>query len=263
MPDLDAVLSSVRAQLALVDRRRVELDRQRADVERESAKLAAAVSVMEEHAALADRPSSSDESADSPPLADGILDAVVKGSARSRRDLIRLFRPLGVNTNTLDSAILRLKKRGLLQGPGKRLVPVGQPLAPTSAGRSQETAAGSDAGPSSADLLPLPVRDDSGQAGVLGAASVHQDPDPGPLPDPADEIPLTVRVLEAVATLGACTRAVLVKHFASHGVRPAALDTALAGLRRRGKLEWRAGGVMVVSGSDAQSLPVDTVSHGS
>lgn len=268
MRDLDAVLSSVRAQLALVDRRRVELDRQRADVERDYAKLAAAVSVMEEHAALAARPSSSDESADSPPLAERILDAVVKGSARSRRDLIRLFRP-GVNTNTLDSAILRLKKRGLLQGPGKHLVSVGQPPAPASAGRSPETASRSVADPSPVDLMPLPVRDDRGQAGVLPTASVHQAPArgpvPGPLPAPADEIPLTVRVLEAVSTLEGCTRAVLVKHFAAHGVKPASVDAAMAGLRKRAKIERRAGGVMVVSGADAQSqsLPVDAVSHGS
>ena len=263
MPDLQVVLSSVRAQLELADRRRVELDRQRADVERQHARLSAALSVLEEHAALADRSSSSDQSADSPPLAERMLDAVVKGSARSRGDLIRLFRPLGVNANTLDSAILRLKKRGLIQRQGKQLVPVAQPLEPATAGRSPETAAGSDAGPSSADLLSLPVRDDSGQAGILGAASVHQDPDPGPVPAPADEIPLTVRVLEAVATLEACTRAVLVKHFAAHGVKPGSVDNALAGLRKRGKLERRAGGVMVVSGSDAQSLPVDAVSHGS
>ena len=244
MPDLAAVLSSVRAQLAVVDRRRVDLDRQRADVEREYDKLVAAVSVMEEHAALAARPASSAESADSPPLAERILDAVVKGTARNRRDLIRLFRPVGVNPNTLDSAILRLKKRGLLQRQGKHLVPVGQALAPASVGRSQETAAGSDAGPT----------------------SVHQDPDPGPvpgpLPAPADEIPLTVRVLEAVAALDACTRAVLVKHFASHGVRPAAVDAALAGLRKRGKLERRAGGLLVVTGSDEQTVPLNAVSPG-
>ena len=262
MPDLATVLSSVRAQLAVVDRRRAELDRQRADLEREHARLSAALSVLEEHAGLADRSSSSDESADSPPLAERILDALAKGSARSRADLIKLFRPLGVNDNTLDSGILRLKKRRLIERQGKQLFPVAQPLEPASAGRSPETAVGSDAGPSSADLLRLPVRDDSGQAGVLGAASVHQDLVPGPVPAPADEVPLTVRVLEAVPTLDACTRAVLVKHFAPHGVRPAAVDAALAGLRKRGKLERRAGGVLVVSGSDAQSVPVDAVSSG-
>lgn len=267
MPDLVSVLSSVRDQLALVARRREEIDRQRAEVELEYARLAAAISVMEEHAVVAARPSSSDESADPPSLTERILDALVNASARSRGDLLRLFRPLGVNENTLDSAILRLKKRGLIQRQGKHLVPVGQPLAPASAGRSRETAGGSDADPCRADFVPLLVPDDRGQAGVLGTASVHQDPArglvPGPLPAPVDEIPLTVRLLEVVATLEAPTRAVLVRHFAAHGVKPASIDTALAGLRKRGKLERRAGGgVVVVSGSDAPFVPVDVVSHG-
>ena len=267
MPDLDAVLSSVRDQLAVVARRRDDLDRQRAHLDSEYARLSTAVSVMEEHVGPAAQPSSTAALADrSSPLSQRILDALAGSSATRRADLLTLFRPLGINENTLDSAIYRLRKRGAIQKRGKYLVPVLQtpPLvlpsvsSDVSAGGSDRHGADPQHAGVEAGLEPGPF---SGTVPVLENRTPSTVP--GPLPAPADEIPLTVRVQEAVATLEAPTRALLVQHFAAHGVKPAAVDVALAGLRKRGKLERRgAGGVLVVSASDAPSVPVDAVSHG-
>ena len=101
-------------------------------LDREHARLAAAVEVMEEHSGEAARPSSSDGSADSQPLTERILAALVNGSAHRRADLVRMFRPHGLNENTVDSAVQRLKKRGVVRREGRRLVPVVQPSAPAS-----------------------------------------------------------------------------------------------------------------------------------
>ena len=119
--DLGAVISSIRDRLAVVAGRREELERQCADVEREYARLAAAVSVFEEHAESPVQPSGSEAVAEPPPLTARVFDALLGSSANSRSDLLRVFRPLGVNENSLDSAIQRLKQRGTIQQRGKYL----------------------------------------------------------------------------------------------------------------------------------------------
>ena len=68
---------------------------------------------------------------------------------------------------------------------------------------------------------------------------------------------MTVRVQEAVATSVACTRAALVKHFALQGTKESAVDTALSGLRKRGKLVKRDRRLWVVSASDVPSPAAD------
>ena len=256
---LQTVLSSVRDQLAVVARRREDLDRQRVDLDREYARLAAAVSVMEEHAGAAGQPSSTDPLADPSSLTERILDALAGSSATSRADLLSLFRPLGVNDNTLDSAVYRLRKRGTIEKRGKYffLPSVSSDVPPGGSDLDRHRA---DPGPAGADAALEP-------APFVGGVPALDDRTRGTLADlpsaPADERPLTHRVREAVATLAGPTRAVLVRYFAAQGVKAASVDTAVSGLRKRGQLERRPDGAFVVFGSDAPSVPADAASQGS
>ena len=253
MPDVRVVLGLVRRQLERVTGRLEHLDRDRADLQRESEQLAGAIHVMEQHAGEAARPSSSDESPGAQPLAERILDAVVSGSAVRRSDLLRLFTP-GVNANTLDSALRRLTQRGLVERRGRRLVPV------------PSTGSGSAVDRPAADPGALSVEVDPGRVGHPAAAAVVEDASGGTAlatpPVPSDDLPLTVRVLEAVGTSNVCNRRDLVQHFAVHGVKEAAVDVALAGLRRRRKLERQPDGTLVVPRSDAPSVAADGAPEG-
>ena len=258
--DLGAVISSIRDRLAVVAGRREELERQCADVEREYARLAAAVSVFEEHAESPVQPSGSEAVAEPPPLTARVFDALLGSSANSRSDLLRLFRPLGVNENSLDSAIQRLKQRGTIQQRGKYLVPGIQTPVPASSPPSPDDAGGSDVDRRSPDPHPVGVEAGPDQGPLPGVVAVSEQEPRGRVSaqrSSPGRIPLTVRVQEAVATSVACTRGALVKHFALQGIKESAVDTALSGLRKRGKLEKRDRRLWVVSGSDVPSPAAD------
>ena len=120
MPDLDSVLARVEDELVVVTRRCEELDGQRAALDRQRVRLVAAVEVMKEHAVPpAVPPAASAGPADPQPLTERILAALVNGSAHRRADLVRVFLPLGVTENALDSAVQRLKKRGMVPARGQ------------------------------------------------------------------------------------------------------------------------------------------------
>ena len=259
MPDFLAVLSSVEDRLAVVARRREELERQCADVAREHDRLAATVSVMKEHAGLVGQPSAAESSPD-PPVTDRVLDAIVGSSADSRASLLQLFRPLGVNENSIDSAIKRLKKRGIIQQRGKALVPVESPSSASVAQPSPESAP-SDVGQGPAVRVAAPleaeghatspgaVMDPAGDSGDAAAASRASS---------ADRSSKRAQVLDAVVALDSATRPAIVAHLAPRGITGANVDSALKGLRRVGKLKRRAGGVyVVVGGFDAPSPSSD------
>ena len=256
MADLQAVLLSVRESLVELARRRETLQHQLAAVERDHARLSAAVSVIEEHAGAVSRPSSADPMAE-PRLTDRILEAL-HSSARSRADLLRLF--AGVNSNTLDSAVRRLVQRGLVQRQGRRFVPVAGSMS-VSAG-----VGGSEVDQPRAESGAVPVVAGQVPVSVSAAVPVVEDVSGGmaavPVPRRVDDVPLTVRVREAVATPVATTRAALVEHFAARGIKASAVDTAVAGLRRRGRLERRAGGVLVVPEDEVDPVSVGTTSQG-
>ena len=258
--DLGDVISSIRDRLAVVAGRREELERQCADVEREYARLAAAVSVLEEHAAEPSvQPSGSEPAAEPPPLTARVFDALLGSSANTRSDLVRVFRPLGVNENSLDSAIQRLKQRGTIQQRGKYLVPGVQTPVPASS-PSSDDAGGSDVDRRSSDPRPVGLAAGPDQGPLPGVvAASDQEPSGGASARRSSprRIPLTVRVQEAVATSVACTRAALVKHFALQGTKESAVDTALSGLRKRGKLVKRDRRLWVVSASDVPSPAAD------
>lgn len=255
MTDFQSVIESIRRRLEGVAGRLEALDRERADLQRESARLASTIEVLEQLAGQAAPPSSSDGSADPQPLTERVLAALVSGSARGRADLVRKFQPLGVNPNTVDSAVLRLRKRGVVRREGRRLVPVVQPSVPASPAESpRASSVGSEAHSPQGDLAPVAVDLDPGRAGLPGTVSVPEDSSLGVAPAPADRVPLTVRVLEAVATSLLTTRADLVRRLGAQGVEPSAVDAALAGLRRRGKLQRGPDGVLAVVG-DADAVP--------
>ena len=267
MSDLEVALASVRGELEALDRRRAELDRQRAALEHQHAELSAAVRVMERHSSRIARPSPTDDSATEVPLTQRVLDAIVDAGVSTRPDLLRRFVP-EVNPNTVDSAVLRLVKRGSIRRDGRRLVPVVRSAEPGLADPPAGVVPSDSGVVQPRDGLAPVVPEPSGEpAGLHDGDSVPEDRSRERVPvvdtptvDADKAVPFTVRVLEAVATSVACTRRALVQHFSVQGVRDAAVDNAVAGLRRQGKLERRAGGVLAVPGPAVSSAPSGAVS---
>ena len=112
MSDLAAALSSVRAQQEVLAGRRDELESQLAEVDREQGRLAAAVSVMEEHLRSQSGSSATDQRPGSRRLVDQILDELDRSPGRTRADLLRVFADR--NANTVSAGIARLCKRGAI-----------------------------------------------------------------------------------------------------------------------------------------------------
>ena len=245
MPDLEAVLRSVRDRLAFVDRRIAELDAQRGELDRERVRLANGIGVMEEHA----QPSAAGgtPALEEPPLSTRVLDAVAGSSARTRADLVRIFGPLGINPNTLDSAIARLVKRGELRRHGSQLLPVVDSSAPSPAASSRDS---SDA----PAVQPDPVRlgTETADSPVPGSTAAAPLADPVPasvssaVSPPAASVPKTVRVRDAVASLSRATRADLVKFLLPQGLSGHEVDQALYGLRQQGAIRLRPDHVYVL-----------------
>ena len=267
MSDLEATLACVRGELEALDRRCEELDRQRAALERQHAELSAAVRVMERHSSRTAPPSPTDHSATEVPLTQRVLDVIVDAGVATRTDLLRRFVP-EVNPNTVDSAVLRLVKRGSIRRDGRRLVPVVRSAEPSLADLPAGVVASDSGAVQPRDGLAPVVREvPGGPADLHDGDSLPEDRSGERVPvvdtptvDADKAVPLTVRVLEAVATSVACTRRALVQHFSAQGVREASVDNAVAGLRRQGKLERRAGRVLAVPGPDVSSAPSGAVS---
>lgn len=255
MPDFQVVLASVRDQLAFVDRRLAEVDAQRGELQSERDRLATAVAVMEEHARSSG--SSVSTGLEEPPLAARILDAVAGSSARSRADLLRLFGPLGVNPNTLDSAIARLVKRGALQRRGKHLLPLVEPSPEASPASSPGISPGGPPADRQSELV-LPGTETADQA-APGSAAVAGPAEPlsarssSAASSPAGAVPKVVQVRQAVASLPRPTRAALVKSLGPEGLTAGAVDHALSGLRKQKQIERRPDGVYVIVGGDDPS----------
>ena len=84
---------------------------------------------------------------------------------------------------------------------------------------------------------------------------------PDRVPDEHNAVPLTVRVHETVVAGVAGTRRALVRHFGEQAIAESAVDAALSGLRRRGKLKSVGRGKIVVVRSGASPAPTDAESQ--
>ena len=204
-----------------------------------------------------------------PTLATQILDVLRMSGPLNRRQFLRAFENTDVKAGTLDSAIYRLKERGLVDKRGDRFSVAG----------SEGTAAGSAAEvvapPSSAsdrssgpvggavepgapqvpgDLRVVPVAEDRARAAVAP---------PDPVLEEDNAVSFTAKVYEAAVTGVAGTRSVMVQHFVQQGFEESAVDSALSDLRRRRKLKSGGRGVIVVVGSDASPRTANAKSQGS
>ena len=237
MPEVAAadVVSSVRSELqalkgryADLDRQSEELARQRAALDQEHAELSAALKVLERHVART-RPSRSASPRDATRLSERVLAFIEEVGVATRSSLLAEFRPGGVKDDAVDSVIRRLVERGVVRRDGRQLFP-------------------GAVGPGSAPVPPAPGSgsvDSSVGTAAVGPAVDPAGVDPGS--GAADGRPLTVRILEAVETATVCTRRDLVRHFRSLNVTSDSVDSALFGLRKRGRLVRR-GDVLELSG---------------
>ena len=271
MSDLEAALASVRAELDVVggrreeiDRRRKELDRQYADLDRQYDELAVTLKVMERHASGTAGSSATDEAAGEGSLTDRVLDAIVELRAPTRAELRRKFVLLGVNENSMDSAVLRLVKRGSVRREGRRLVPLVVPSEPGSPGPVPGSVSdGSEVDPRPANTAPDPVDGDrEPQRGPGGASNAGDRPASGDRPaGDVDARPLTVRILEALGSSGGLTRRALLQHFGPQGVKDRSISDALTNLRKRGKVERGGRRLWVVPGQNPPSAPAGAASR--
>ena len=204
---------------------------------------------------------------DPPKLAARILGVLRKSGPLNRRQLLRAFEDTDVKAGTLDSAVYRLKDRGLVDKRGDRFGIAESEAA--AAGVGAEAGASS---PSDGFSGPVGVAVEHGAPQVLRdrrvvPVIVHRAPvaavPPDRVPDDDNAVPLTVRVHEAVVTGVASTRRALVRHFGEQGIPKSAVDTALSGLRKRRKLKSAGRGKIVVVGSGASPGPADAESQGS
>lgn len=263
MADLSTFLSSLRDQLAMLGDRREALQSQLAEVEREHGRLEVAVSVIQER--LQSRPASSASPgpAGEPSLAEQVLEELAGSSGRTRGQLLRVFRPRGVNDNTFSSCLSRMVRRGdLVKRGGYYLVPPRRPSGPSPSSADVASAA-SALEPRSSPPDSRAVDADHPDVRSSRDAAVS-DARVAPLPSVPlssdQELPLTHQILSYVETHPGSTRASVVRHFRPRGVKDAAVDTGLSGLKKNGRLLRGPNGVLdVPPASDVQAVGPDTV----
>ena len=269
---LDDLISSLREKLAVLDRQWVAIDLQRARVVK-------ALSALEEPfppAAGAQPLAESAVDDDAPSLANRVLDVLRRSGPLPRARILKVFKATDVNPSTLDSALYRLKAKGLIgkRGPAFFALPaVGRPD-PAGAGSEAALAglppsASASAAPETyllASALDSPAGEPASLAAgaPLDARRSPASPPAGeavPVPTPSSEAqdPRTVRVCAVLATApGGLTRAELVARFAPDRDPSKAVDRALRNLRKSRYVELRPDGKYVVrGGSGAPSLSRD------
>ena len=262
-PHLTSFLSSLRDQMALLADRREALQSQLAQVERDHERLEVAVSVIQEGLQSRSASTPPPGPAGEPSLAEQVLEELAGSPGMTRGELLRVFRPRGVNGNTFSSCLFRLCKRGDLVKRG-RYYTVAQRRpsggSPSSADIAY-AASGTDRGSSLRE--PAAVYGDRAEARSSRPAAVSDARVAPSLPVPLSsdpELPLTQQVLSYVGTHPGSTRASVVRHFRPQGVKDAAVDTALAGLTKTGRLLRGSDRVLVVPGaSDVQAVGPDPV----
>ena len=250
----------------------VFLREQIAGLDRQRARLVRALEALQDESTTSVRASSlpldgASAPEDPPTLATQILGVLREYGPLKRRQLLRAFEGTDVKAGTLDSAVYRLKERGLVRKRADRFGIAESNAA--AAGLRAEAGASSASDPSSGsvgaavehgapqvlgDRQVVPVGEDRVRPGAVP---------PDRVPDEDKAVPLTVRVHEAVVTGVAGTRRALVRHFGEQGIPKSAVDTALSGLRKRRRLKSAGRGKIVVVGSGASPGPADAESQGS
>ena len=243
-----------------------------AGLDRQRARLARALEALQDESPRSVRASpppldGASGPEDPPTMATQILGVLRKSGPLTRRQLLRAFEGTDVNAGTLDSAVYRLKERALIDKRGDRFAIAESEAAVAGAGAEAVASSAPDrcSGPVRAavelgapqvpgDLPVLAVAEDRARAAAAP---------PEPVPEEDNGGPLTVRVRQAVVTGVAGTRRALVRHFAPQGFSESAVDAALSGLRKRGKLKSVGRGVIIVVGSGASSEPAKPESQGS
>ena len=258
MTEVTESIVFLRERIAGLDRQRARLVRAIEALQDESTPSVSASSLPLDGASAPEDP---------PTLTTQILGVLRKFGPLNRRQLLRAFEDTDVKTGTLDSAVYRLKERGLVDKRDDRFGIAEFEAAAAGAGAEAGASSASDrsSGPVGVavehgtpqvlrDRRVVPVAEDRAPAGAVP---------PDRVPDEDNAVPLTVRVHEAVVTGVAGTRRALVRHFGEQAIPQSAVDTALSGLRRRGKLKSVGRGKIVVVGSGAPPGSADAESQGS
>ena len=143
MPDFGEILSAVRDQLQGVARRRADIQGQLAEIEREYLRLSSAVSVMEEHAQSGAPAPGGDGVANPLSVTERVFDAIAGGLARTRGELLRKLVPLDIKSNSVDSALTRLKRQSRITKQGRWFVALDPPPPPVAVAPSPEDSSAS------------------------------------------------------------------------------------------------------------------------
>ena len=232
MRDLAAVLSSVRAKQEVLASRRDQLESQLAEVDREQGRLAAAVSVMEEHLRARSGSPASEQRASGPRLVDQILDELARSPGQTRADLLRVFADR--NANTVSAAVARLCKRGaVVNNAGHYSRAVQGPEQDASGSPADVDSSRSDLEQRPSDDAALPHEVDRADSGSVRAGPVSDArvtaSSSAPHPSGSGKNTKRARVWDAVATSAVCTRPALVEFFAPRGLTEDAVDSSLGG----------------------------------
>ena len=257
MTEVAASIVFLRERIAGLDRQRVSLVRALEVLQGESPP-----SVGESRSPLDG--ASGEE--DPPTRAAQILGVLRKSGPLTRREILRAFEGAAVKASSLDSTVYRLKERGLIVKRGARFA-IPEPHQVVAAPGAEAVASSApdrSTGPVRAPVeLGVPqVQGDRRVVPVAEDRAAAAAAPPEPVPDEDHAGPLTVRVCQAVVTGVAGTRRDLVRHFAPQGFSESAVDAALSGLRKRGKLRSVGRGAIVVVGSGASSETAEPESQG-
>lgn len=270
MTPVSTAISCVREQIEA-------LDRQREALEQERVRLLGALAVLEgpfegspaptPAPAPAPTPDQgvdrSSESEERPALVAQILEAFRRYGPLRRAQLQKVFAGTGVNPSTLDSAVHRMKGRGLLAKHGETFSVVDpQPAPPGSVVHpaSPPASVPSPLAPGAGDLAPDP----SDAAVPLVAVGIGAEEAPDPPDSSLDRAPpggTGERILEALAAGVEGTRRALIQYF-KDDFSEDAVDDALRRLFKHGRLERPRRGAWVLSRRDASPPPGGPASQG-
>ena len=245
-PDVSAgqILATFRAQHGQLETRRASLAGEMEVLDRQLSGLRDTISRLEDaiRSLALPGPAKTDS------LAARLVDTIEATGSR-RRDLLRVLRPEGFKDAAIDSALTRLKDRGVIRREGALVFRVEPPSEADPASKLIDPSR-----PSAVVAGGTPVSVDSASPEPVSAPVSAGSSGSAPVGGAADHRTMRERVREVVATSGATTRQNLVAHFEAQGVRASSVDAAVAGLCKSGVLRrGSVGAVALVSDPDTSS----------